>query len=312
MCLAALIQATKDLDVRILRELTSPDSFQWNFRQSYAAIGKNLGAAPETVRVTLNRAVKLGLIQKWRLVVNPELFSCKIAGVQLAVGRPERKLTMISQLQLVDGVFLMLVYHGAGLKLHFYFEDELALGRRLALIRSICEQKTEVASWVLNMPPCRLKMDRLDWEIVQDLLHDPRKESTDVAEKIGVSKRTVNRRLKMMTERTVATLVPVRNVRNRKGTLCNFLIFGSERGQKASKEVLKSLGVRVDFLTQLSEDKIGLIFESDNPSEAKELYNRLKIVDGVSRVVMDLIEDYIFVDDWLDQMVARRAAEHGT
>jgi hypothetical protein len=62
-----------NLETRILRELTSPSSFQWNFRESYAAMGRRLGADEETVRATLGRSVRMGLVQKWRLILNPEL-----------------------------------------------------------------------------------------------------------------------------------------------------------------------------------------------------------------------------------------------
>jgi DNA-binding Lrp family transcriptional regulator len=66
------LSVTDDLQVRILRELTSPASFRWNVRESYASIGKKLGVDAETVRKRVKRARERGFLQSWRLIPNPD------------------------------------------------------------------------------------------------------------------------------------------------------------------------------------------------------------------------------------------------
>jgi DNA-binding Lrp family transcriptional regulator len=39
-----------DLDVRIMKELGNPNSFQWNVRESYSNIAKRIDVDEETVR----------------------------------------------------------------------------------------------------------------------------------------------------------------------------------------------------------------------------------------------------------------------
>jgi len=51
-----------DLDVRIIKELASPASPQWNVKQTYSNIARRLGVDEETVRRRLKRAEERGVI----------------------------------------------------------------------------------------------------------------------------------------------------------------------------------------------------------------------------------------------------------
>ena len=77
------------LDHRILKELGSPQVFQWNIRESYSKIAKRVGVDEETVRKRIRRAEKLGVIQGWVLAVNPSLIGCVDVYIDLEVGNPE-------------------------------------------------------------------------------------------------------------------------------------------------------------------------------------------------------------------------------
>ena len=299
---------TKDLDIRILKELTSPSSFQWNFRESYSAIAKRLEADAETVRVTLKRSLELGLIQDWRLILNPAILGGKLAGMQLVVDDEERKPQVISQVRLVDGVIEILDFHGTSLRVVLYFQDEFDLERKMKLLKSICGHEGEVHHWVSNLPSCKMRLKEVDWEILSHVLHDPRRDASEVAKESGVSSRTVNRRLRRMTDEKVAYLIPVRNVKKSKGVICSFLVTCSERGRDAIREFLRSRPTRVDFIFDSAKELFIATLIANNPSEAHELHDQLKALEGISRVEMGLLNDFIFVDDWLDRAVARKIA----
>jgi DNA-binding Lrp family transcriptional regulator len=303
-----LPSATKNLDTRILKELTSPSSFQWNFRESYSAIAERLEADAETVRVTLRRSVELGLIQDWRLILNPVLFGGKLAGVQLEVNEEARKSKVISQIRLVDGVVEILDFHGASIRVVFYFQDEFDLERKMRLMKSICGHDGEARYWISKLPDCKLKLKNLDWEIISRVMHDPRRDASDVARASRVSSRTVNRRLRRMAEEKVAYLIPVRDIKKWKGIVCSFLIICSEQGRDAIRDFLRSRRTRVDFIFDSAMGTFIATLIANNLSEANELHEKLKALKGISRVEMGLLKEFVFVDDWLDRAVARRMA----
>jgi DNA-binding Lrp family transcriptional regulator len=300
---------TKDLDIRILKELTSPSSFQWNFRESYAEIAKRLRADSETIRITLKRSIESGLINGWRLILNPELFGCKLAGLQLNVHDAAKKSQVISQIKLADGVVQILDFHGTGLRVVLYFENGFALSRKMELIKSICGDKGTMSYWISSLPHCNLRLRNIDWRIIRSVMHDPKKDASVVARQVGVSRRTVNRRLRRMTEEKVAYLIPVRNVKKSKGIICSFLIFCSEVGREAIDEFLKSQPTRVDFIYNSTKDLFILTLVTNNPSETSEFHAQLKNLPGVNEVKMEMLSDFIFVDDWLDQIVKQQISD---
>ena len=113
-----------------------------------------------------------------------------------------------------------------------------------------------------------------------------------------------------MTEEKVGYLIPVRNIKKLKGVICSFLIICSERGREAFQEFLRSTSARVDFIFDSAKEILIATLIANNPSEADELHEQLKVLKGVSRVEMGLLKDFIFVDDWLDQAVARRISQN--
>lgn len=304
-----MTRVISDLDVSILKEMTGPGMFQSNFRESYSAIGRRMGVDAETVRVALNRAKKKGMIQKWRLFLNPELIDQKIGTMQLEVGDVEMKSQIVSRIQLLDGVVHIIDFHGPSLRIIFYFEDESSLRRKLDLIKSISGNHGEIRYWISHLPPVGMKLGNLDWKILKQIMHDPKRDAAEVADEIGVSKRTVNRRLKRMNGSNIAFLAPVRDIKKWRGTVCSFLVFATERGRTGIQDLLRTRTIKVEFALDLSKEASILTLAVGNPSEANEFLTELKNIGGVRQVKMGLVNDYVWVDDWLDRLVARQAGK---
>src|SRR5579872_491306 len=213
-----------DVQTQVLKELTSPASFQWNARESYAKIAKKLGIDAETVRLAVKRAKDSGFVEQWRILLNPSLVGQKSGAMQLEVGDYSKQ-DAISEIKLVDGVVLIFNFHGRALRIIFNYESEQSLERKLKLFRSICRCKEEDSfHWITPPLPCKAKPKILDWQILRAISKDPRRNLNDVSRETGVSTRTINRRLNAMIEGKTFYLVPVRNVKKSSGVLANFMI----------------------------------------------------------------------------------------
>ena len=75
-----------DLDIRIVRALSSPSSFQWDVRITYARVAAGLGVDEETVRNRLGRMTDVRFLRGWQLILNPSLVGREAAIVELRVG----------------------------------------------------------------------------------------------------------------------------------------------------------------------------------------------------------------------------------
>jgi DNA-binding Lrp family transcriptional regulator len=291
-----------------MKEIGTPQSMQWNVRESYASIAKRVGVDEETVRRRIKRQEKLGAIQGWRTVIHPNLIGCVDAYVDLEVSNAERKEEIFSQLKLLDGVIAITNFDGRGLFVMFYTEPGEALSRKIQLICSICGARdfTELNSY---LPPCNLKLSGTDWKIIWAMKDDPRKNLSEIAKEARVTTRTVNRRLTLLTERRAFFLMGLPNFRQLVGTTGNFLIFCSDREKRSSaaKSIISRFkNIAFAAITQ-SVLMCNIFFQ--NLSEAEEAYEWIKRLEGVEKARMRIMKELIFVCDWLDNQIKKYFSE---
>jgi DNA-binding Lrp family transcriptional regulator len=297
-----------DLDVRIMKELGSPNSFQWNVRETYSNIAKRIGVDEETVRRRLKRAEESGSLPGWRVMANPHLLGCEAASLDLEVDDEEKKDRAIAEVRLVDGVIKILDFRGRGLQVTLYYQNADALRRKTELIGSICGS-SDLTVWKLSFPAVDVRMVRTDWKIVQEILRDARKSLEDVSEPVGVSVRTVERRLTSMRDGRVVYLQGIPNFRMFAGLSCVFLVFCPDAKRKSSVDKLMLSKVRRVELANTGSDQYStFVMIFDNLSEADDTLKWIRGIDGVDMVKMGLMKELIVVQDWLSDEIGKRAA----
>jgi DNA-binding Lrp family transcriptional regulator len=292
------------LDLRITREIGTPQSTQWNVRESYASIAKRVGVDEETVRKRIKRQEKIGILQGWRAAIHPNLIDCVDVDVDLEVGNVERKDEIISQLKFLEGVVVIANFEGRGLNVLFYTEPGEALSRKIQLIRTMCGADEFI--WASFLPPCDMKPSETDWRIIWSMRNDPRKNLSEIAKEVRVTTRTVNRRLSFLTEHRALFLIGLPNFRQTTGITGNFLIFCSDRERKyAISEKVISKFENTAFAAAASNYLMFNIY-FHNLSEVETAPEWIKKLEGVEKVRMRIMKDLIFLCGWLDEQMKKR------
>lgn len=299
-----------DLQIRIMKELASPSSFRWDIRESYASIAEKIGVDEETVRRRVKRARESGFLKGWKLFLNPHLIGLESTGMQLDIDDENRKADVIRQVEQIDGVVILIDFHGRALRIVLYFENEADLEKKMRQIKSICGSDG-VTRWQGGFPAIDQKMKRTDWEIVKAFRSDPRRSPSEVASEVGVSTRTVKRRLTVMTENNSLFMLPELDYDKSLGVACDFLILCPDETQR--NEVNKLMREKLERVVfSLTEVKGFSIFAliCPNLSESEGIRKWLKGLDGVSDVRVDIMRGNILVDRWLDEEIERQLATH--
>ena len=297
-----------DLDVRIIKELGSPSSPQWNVRESYSNISRKLGVDEETVRMRVKRAKERGFLPAWRMMVNPRLIGCEAAGLDLEVDDEERKAGVVSQITLVDGVTNLADFRGRGLSATLYYENDESLGRKVRLIEAICGGERS-AMWKSFFPRPEVRMRRVDWMIVGALREDARKDLEGVSKALGVSTRTVQRRLTAMKEGKAVYLSGAPNPDAVGGLMCNFLVFCPDpRKKRAADRTVYSMFRRIGGSDTSPEQYSTFGMSCENLAQADDVLSRLRSIDGVGSVRMRIMKRLIVVQDWLKDEIEKRVA----
>ncbi len=111
-----------------------------------------------------------------------------------------------------------------------------------------------------------------------------------------------------MIEDNVMYLIPVRNVKNALGILCSYLIRCEESFKKEIDSLLKSEEQqKIDFALQNAKGFSLVSLLLNNVSEAEQFQDKFRRVNGVKQVHMNILNDFIFVDSWLEEILERNA-----
>jgi len=295
-----------DLDVRLMKEFASPGSFQWNVSESYSSIARKLGVDDETVRRRLKLAKENGILQGFHLIPNPHLLNMESAALELEVGAGRKKSLVISQIELIEGVTLIVDFHGERLRTVIYYENDRSLSRKIQLIYSICGGSSE-RHWTERFPPCDLRTSLTDWSILKVMRKDARQNLSKVAKQIGVSTRTVKRRLTVMTQNNAFYLMPISAYQKSAVLACSFTVRCQDRSRKRFVDgKIKSSLVRMVFSNTSADEYSVFTVLCNNMSEAETTRETISGINGVESVVFGVVRKVIFVPEWLDEQVERR------
>ncbi|MDA4114093.1 MAG: AsnC family transcriptional regulator [Thaumarchaeota archaeon] len=297
---------------RILGELYRHPALRESGRESYAQLAKDLGIDDSTVRSALERMQRSGFLKAWSISLNPRALGMECASILVKTCEPvQSKQRIVSQLKLVEGVVLIISFlDDPGFRLVFYYSDEVDLDRKIRLVSSICGVDNPSASWKIPFPRCDMKLKKTDWEIARLIFKDSRKNFSEIAKDIGVSTRTVRRRLTLMAEGSSFFSNPVVDVKKVDGFVYFFLVsYRNTKEKSVSDAGLRKEIERIIFLDSNAELYTVIAAVCKNVSGAEKISDRLKVRDGVKEVLVRVVEDMIIVDDWIDHELEKRARD---
>jgi DNA-binding Lrp family transcriptional regulator len=299
------------LDARIFRELSGSGSYQWDVRQSYSSIARRLKVDEETVRRRILRAEKRGLLGESELILNPYLIGREPVEMVLKVaGSNNDKLRAIQQIKLVDGVLFLIDLQGEGLQVLLYCESEQAISRRTALISSISGDDDPLILRKVGFPRCDVSLTRTDLLILKSLRKDPRKDTANIAGEIGVSARTIERRISVLTASNAFFHLSRPDFRRTEGVACSVIIsYGDAKKKARLDEIIASKLERIVFSVTAESTASQFTFVCDNVVEAEEIEEWVQHLDGVAEARLGIIREFILVSGWLDDEIERMLSE---
>jgi len=150
-------------------------------------------------------------------------------------------------------------------------------------------------------------MKKIDWKIIDALQDDAWRDLDEVAKLLGLSTRTVQRRLSILKEGKAIYIHRPPNADAVTGLMCNFLVFFSDPNKKrAADYVIHSTFNRMGASDTTSDQFSIFGINCQNFSEADKVTERIKAIDGVTDVRMRIIKDIIILPDWLRNQITLR------
>lgn len=292
-------------DFAILGAIAHGGSFQWNVRVSYADIARAVGADEETTRARIRRLQDDGIILGWSVSMNPALFGRQFYRVDLGQVPDAERPRVLPALEALDGAKLLFEYYGGRFALAIVAPPPPALDRHLTLLRALTGAAPQAHR--MEFPPVEGDLTPLDWRIARTLRAGVRRPYAELAEEVGVSERTLRRRIERMVESRAIYLECRVDLGKVSGLVpCTLTVSYADPRERAADATLRAMPGRVFGWFEGPVSRVS--FPAKNLAEAEALRARVAAMPGVAAARLDAQLAVTTLDRWMDEEIERRAA----
>jgi DNA-binding Lrp family transcriptional regulator len=302
------------LDIKILGQLGrgfSSHGFEPEVKGAYGRIAKNLGLDEDTIRKRVDRLESAGVIKGWYLIPNPNALGVKTLFVDMILD-PKLKIDeIVRKLKLVFGVIRIFRYVGDGLGVALLIESEEMSRKRAELIAELVGPK-ELKTYASEGPRVDVSLTSTDYEIIKALRPDPLVSHAELAQKLGLSSKTVSRRLSRLAQGNVLFFMPNIDYSRLEGVSCVDL-FVNYTSTKFKGAVDTSVAKRFpDYLLRVgwgSANHGHFSFLVPSLAVAQQIMDWARGLQGVRDVDLRfLIDTVTFSDDAVEEVLRAKLA----
>lgn len=267
----------------------------------------------ETVRERVRRMEKAGVIHAYQVYPEPGQMGLDATAVRVEV--PDRPADggTVRTLALVDGVFEIHDLHDDSLTVGVGHRSADELDRRLDLVAEVTGDQDPDPIHTREGRTDLRDLTHLDWRIVRALRGDAKRSPSDVADEVGVSYRTVKRRIDRMVEEGSIFLAPVVDPSKIEGVLPFdlMLVLQDDVDDAAVSELV---GLFPDRLVQRYVPPpearwwVNLFCFAESIAEAEAMRKEAAESPAVKQAEM-ILTRATHETDWLDRVIDRRVED---
>ena len=197
------------LDTAILRELMQARLVlpaRPGINPSFREMARKLGVPHGTLRYRIRRFYSSGVITGSSVFPNPNLLGLKSGACTMDVSPLLQKEEVVKELQHVENVVFVHNFVGSLVWATFTYDSEESLQKRLAAMREIAGVEGLFSQ--IPFPPCSVEPSRAEAEFLLYLTSNGFSTDAEAAKKLGVSAKTVQRRLSRLVDGNALLSLP--------------------------------------------------------------------------------------------------------
>jgi DNA-binding Lrp family transcriptional regulator len=285
------------VDIRILRELSQSHTV-WPARPgliaSYRQIARALGISPGTVRNRVGQLIRSGFLQGVSVYANPNVLGLLGGSYAIQVSPAMKKTQVIDRLARVDGVVFFENLRGSLLGIGFTYHDADDLEEKLSQIDRLAHSTRGMFSRVMH-PPCSVSLTPPEWALVSRLMAGSFRTYSHLAGDLGVSVRTLKRRLAKLDRSGAVLTFPKMDLRAIAGGVAADLLV-SYHDEPTKSEAQAKVRLLVDDWMIFAgpwEDFESYRLILPNVSRATELAEAVGQLPGVAHAQLELVDGLV-------------------
>ena len=276
------------------------------------SLSKQLGVTGETVRNRMRRMFESGVLNGIVLEPNPSLLGMEIGALGFFAPQSASRPKLAKKLALVDGMQVVATHLDGLIGLIFLHYGGESLEMKVKLMKEIAGVSDGFFTEI-QFPSCQLELSRTDWRIMAALRPDATKTHSELSKELGLSSRTIKRRLDRMVSGGAVFTRALHQVRAVEGAIeVNILVFYDDHAKRSETDskILKELD---DYLlyagiwARYSPYYVSV----PNLSTAEGLAARVGKIRGVKEARASIMEERLELYESIDPVLARKLSEVG-
>ena len=302
-------------DIAIIHELAQEGRVYLprGYGPSLRAISRKLSVSEGAVRGRIAKLRASGFLGGPRIIANPRLLGLEQAAYHGSVAPGFSKEVVLRQVCAVEGVFLIVNFHGRGLGVVFSHDAGSSPQERQVLLDRLCGGPADFLAPV-PLPPVTAPLSRTDWDLIRSVCARGASTHAELARELGLSVRTVKRHLSKLVDSWAFVSFPRFNFRVIPGGAAASLMFRPAGSTPAAEVRARVLELAQDYLLYFGQwgEVTQLMLIVPNPSAASALAKAAGLVEGVGWVTVELVDDLLDQPGDIGDYLAARLLRYGS
>ncbi len=301
-----------ELDVKILRSLISERAVSPSnpsVKLSLRAIAARLGADDMTVSYRYKRLQESGSMSIWSLLVNPAFFGYRVAEVMADVQPESAKPDMIRKLKLVHEITGIVNFYGRAIGLYVIYNGDESRSRTIELISRITNAE-KITQSRMPMPQSLTKnLTAIDVAIIRALSKDARKSTVLVAKELGLSTKTVRKRVDRLRKENTILPLPILNIASIPGIIPIYLSYAYTRAEvKASvdREIISRFDAGYIMGSFADQDAGNVVIGASTMADVPKILEWAKSQPGIASARVDIATETFMFPEKLIELLGLR------
>lgn len=311
-------------DLAILGAMTEHRVSVWGGidpRVSSTDIADRVDLHPSTVRARIRDWRDAGFLQGYDVIVNPRLFEAELSIYSVRIDDPTEKGAFLDEVGLVEGVIAALDHVGPWIGGAIAVEHPDAVERRWDLLSKLPGVGAVEDPFPARLPRLSADPTQLDWRIIRALREQPDETIAAIADRVGVTAKTLRRRYRVLLEGNAIWSVAILDFRNYTGGVaCRANLFLDDADRRTAvrtafsdrfPEALEINPVPADLGADepsLHDRVLEYMLHLDSQAEADDVLQAAASLDGVAEAEVLFPVAYHPYPDWIDERVEKACA----
>ena len=300
--------------IREMLDARMADQGRAYVKKTASEMARHLNVDENTIRTRMRKLQQSGFLRAWWMAINPTLVGQELYQVWFDVNRPSSKQDVIKKISLLSGVVVIKNFIGDSLSVMLYCEGGDGCRKNSALMTAIANS-SEVVSVREPFPTPPIRLRENDLAIIKSLHKDPLKSHVQVARDLGLSSKTVKRRIEMLTDAHAIFLVASPNLKALEGgIMCSLLVFYKnnkpDSRDRVQREVLNQLASELIYAELDDSQHAYFSFLITNVARTEELVRWTEKLEGVASCRIDMMHEILTFRETLDEQVDKLLQMH--